>query len=100
MKQSQRIDCLSPPEFHTLRGGMDNYDEEDGLDYGDDDKAYGEDWDAEDEVESYGDESEDAIISLHSNEEEDSKLASVSNTRKKRILRKLVASLLYLCISG
>ena len=79
---------------------MDNYDEEDGLDYGDDDKAHGEDWDAEVEVESYGDESEDAIISLHNNEEEDSKLASVSNTRKKRILRKLVASLLYLCISG
>ncbi|XP_061985290.1 protein REGULATOR OF FATTY ACID COMPOSITION 3, chloroplastic [Populus nigra] len=84
-------DCPPPPEFHTLQGGMDNNDEEDGLDY-DDDEAYDEDLEVEAEV-VYGDEAEGSVsvISLHGYKEDDdgnnevrhSKFASASNTRKK-----------------
>jgi len=86
-------DCPPPPEFHTLQGGMDNNDEEDGLDY-DDDEAYDEDLEVEAEAEAvYGDEAEGSVsvISLHGYKEDDdgnnevrhSKFASASNTRKK-----------------
>ena len=82
-------DCPPPPEFQTLQGGMDNHDEEDGVDY-DDDEAYDEDWEAEAEV-VYDDEAEGSVISLHGYKEDDdgnnevrhSKFASASNTRKK-----------------
>ncbi|CAK7326298.1 unnamed protein product [Dovyalis caffra] len=93
-------DCPPPPEFHTLRGGMDDYDEEDGLDYDDDDnEADEEDWDAETEaeMEGYDDEMENGVISLNSNEEDDDsgnmdrhgKLAGASSSGKKRIPEKV-----------
>ncbi|XP_011019409.1 PREDICTED: uncharacterized protein LOC105122164 [Populus euphratica] len=86
-------DCPPPPEFHTLQGGMDNHDEEDGLDYDDNDndnEAYDEDWEAETEAVNDA-EAEGSVISLHGYKEDDdgknevrhSKFASVSNTRKK-----------------
>ncbi|KAJ6902735.1 hypothetical protein NC651_020270 [Populus alba x Populus x berolinensis] len=84
-------DCPPPPEFQTLQGGMDNHDEEDGVDYDDDDdEAYDEDWEAEAEA-VYDDEAEGSVISLHGYKEDDdgnnevrhSKFASSSNTRKK-----------------
>ena len=87
-------DCPPPPEFHTLQGGMDNNDEEDGLDYDDNDEAYDEDLEVEAEaVYGDGDEAEGSVsvISLHGYKEDDdgnnevrhSKFASASNTRKK-----------------
>ncbi|KAJ6902758.1 hypothetical protein NC651_020287 [Populus alba x Populus x berolinensis] len=64
-------DCPPPPEFQTLQGGMDNHDEEDGVDYDDDDdEAYDEDWEAEAEA-VYDDEAEGSVISLHGYKEDD-----------------------------
>jgi ribosomal protein S6 len=66
MKTDEAIteDCPPPPEFHTLRGDMDDSDEEDDI--GDDDdydnEDDGEDWDGEGEMDGYDDETEDGII--------------------------------------
>lgn len=83
-------DCPPPPEFHTLRSGMDDYDEEDDIDY--DDEVYDDDGDGveEVEVEGYDDDMEDGFIVTNrddngggGDEIRDNKLASVSNTRRK-----------------
>ena len=63
-------DCPPPPEFHTLRSGMDDDDEEEeDIDY--DDEEYDEDWDAEGEIDNYGDEDEDGIIIVNSDEDDE-----------------------------
>lgn len=66
-------DCPPPPEFHTLRAGMDDYDEEDDADFddNDDDVAYDEDCDDEGEVEGYDDDDElgDDIIIVNIDED-------------------------------
>lgn len=56
MKQDEAIteDCPPPPEFHTLRGGMD--EEDDKID------AEDEDWEDEDGLEDYDDDKENIII--------------------------------------
>ncbi|KAG5240247.1 REGULATOR OF FATTY-ACID COMPOSITION family protein [Salix suchowensis] len=96
MDEAITEDCPPPPEFHKLQGGMDNYDEEGGLDYDDDDgEASDEEWEAEAEV-VYVDETEGSVISLlgyrkddeGNNEVRHSKFASASNTGKKRIPEK------------
>jgi ribosomal protein S6 len=58
--EAETEDCPPPPEFHTLRAGMDDNDEEDDIDYDDEDD--GEDWDDEGEMDGYDDETEDGII--------------------------------------
>ena len=62
MKRDEAVteDCPPPPEFHTLRAGMDDNDEEVDIDYDDEDD--GEDWDDEGETDGYDDETEDGII--------------------------------------
>lgn len=44
-------DCPPPPEFHTLRGGMDDSDDDDE----EEDDEEDEDWDDEDDLEMAGD---------------------------------------------
>ncbi|KAJ6689842.1 hypothetical protein OIU85_006174 [Salix viminalis] len=96
MDEAITEDCPPPPEFHKLQGGMDNYDEEGGLDYDDDDgEASDEEAEAEAEV-VYVDETEGSVISLlgykkdddGNNEVRHSKFAIASNTGKKRIPEK------------
>jgi ribosomal protein S6 len=58
--EAETEDCPPPPEFHTLRAGMDDNDEEDDIDYDDEDD--GEDLDDEGEMDGYDDETEDGII--------------------------------------
>ncbi|XP_059457210.1 protein REGULATOR OF FATTY ACID COMPOSITION 3, chloroplastic-like isoform X2 [Corylus avellana] len=62
--EAETEDCPPPPEFHTLRAGMDDNDEEDDVDYDDDydNEEDGEDWDDEGEMDGYDDETEDGII--------------------------------------
>ncbi|KAF3969420.1 hypothetical protein CMV_006781 [Castanea mollissima] len=51
-------DCPQPPEFHTLRGDMDDYDkEEDDIDYDEEDEE-----DDIDEIDGHDDDLEDGII--------------------------------------
>ncbi|KAJ6429591.1 hypothetical protein OIU84_021068 [Salix udensis] len=102
MDEAITEDCPPPPEFHKLQGGMDNYDEEGGLDYDDDDgDASDEEAEAEAEAEAedevvYVDETEGSVISLlgykkdddGNNEVRHSKFASASTTGKKRIPEK------------
>ena len=53
-------DCPPPPEFHTLRGDMDDYDEEeDDIDYDEEDE---DDDDDDDEIDGHEDDFEDGII--------------------------------------
>lgn len=76
-------DCPPPPEFRTLRSGMDDdeEEEEDDIDY--DDEDFDEDWDAEGEIDDYGDDDEDGVIIVNSDEDEED---STSNfTGKSRI---------------
>ncbi|KAF8387685.1 hypothetical protein HHK36_026339 [Tetracentron sinense] len=82
--------CPPPPEFHTLRGVMD--DDED-IDYDDayDDEDDGEEWDDESELDlvGYNDDVEDDII-LVDDDENDGKdrnngSASVSKTGKRTL---------------
>lgn len=62
--EAETEDCPPPLEFHTLRAGMDDNDEEDDVDYDDDydNEEDGEDWDDEGEMDGYDDETEDGII--------------------------------------
>uniref|UniRef100_A0A2P2NI43 Uncharacterized protein n=1 Tax=Rhizophora mucronata TaxID=61149 RepID=A0A2P2NI43_RHIMU len=69
MDEAVTEDCAPPPEFHTLRAGMNYDEEEDDFDYdeGDffDDEAY------EGEVEGYDENTEDGIIEVDSYDNED-----------------------------
>ncbi|XVE82309.1 hypothetical protein DITRI_Ditri15bG0137900 [Diplodiscus trichospermus] len=84
-------DCPPPPEWHTLRSGGDDYDEEeDDEDYDDvyevdDDEDLGEDWEGEDD----GDIFEDGIIAGEDDYTEDSnnKLASRRNHKPEKVAR-------------
>ncbi|KAK7853975.1 30s ribosomal protein s6 [Quercus suber] len=56
-------DCPPPPEFHTLRGDMDDYDEEeDDIDYDEEDEYDDDDDDDDDEIDGHDDDFEDGII--------------------------------------
>lgn len=84
-------DCPPPPEWHTLRAGGDDYDEEeDDADYDvyevEDDEDLGEDWDGEDDSDIFEDNGvEDGIIAGKDDDIEDlnNKSASVANTGKR-----------------
>ncbi|XP_038719292.1 coiled-coil domain-containing protein 1 [Tripterygium wilfordii] len=69
MKADEAIteDCPPPPEFHTLRAGMDDDDEEDDVDYDEDDG------DVEYDDEEYGEEEVDGSID---DDDEDGVIAS------------------------
>ncbi|XVF28173.1 hypothetical protein REPUB_Repub15cG0006100 [Reevesia pubescens] len=90
-------DCPPPPEWHTVRAGGDDYDEEeDDVDHDDmyeveDDE---EDWDGEDDVDIFeDDDDEDAIIARNDDHIEDSnnKSASVGNTSRRNLKAEKVA---------
>ncbi|KAK9992041.1 hypothetical protein SO802_027026 [Lithocarpus litseifolius] len=54
-------DCPPPPEFHTLRGDTDDYDEEeDDIDYDEEDEE--DDIDYDDEIDGHDDDFEGGII--------------------------------------
>ncbi|KAJ8766405.1 hypothetical protein K2173_022464 [Erythroxylum novogranatense] len=78
-------DCPPPPEYHTLRGGADDYDDDDDFDYDEDDEVY-DDWDGEEEEGVYDEQLEDGVIFVGSDEYEDSsedknnRFARVRNT--------------------
>lgn len=68
-------DCPPPPEFHTLRAGVDDDSEEDEMDdYESEDEM---DWDDEDEdededeLDDYGDDIEDGVIVVNTVDDED-----------------------------
>lgn len=85
MKRDEAIteDCPPPPEFHTLRAAIDD-DEEEDLDYEDED--YDEDGDGEDEIGAFGDEEEDGIIFVNSDEEDEDRTRSLtSRTRINKL---------------
>lgn len=75
MKRDEAImeDCPPPPEFHTLRAAIDD-DEEEDLDYEDEDY----DEDGEDEI-GAGDEEEDGIIFVNSDEEDEDRTRSLTS---------------------
>ncbi|XWS53481.1 hypothetical protein CRYUN_Cryun10bG0004900 [Craigia yunnanensis] len=84
-------DCSPPPEWHTLRAGGDDNDEEEGVDYDDD---LGEDWDGEDDVDILEDDDvEDGIIAGNDDYIEDlnNKSASVGNTGRRNLKAEKVA---------
>lgn len=77
-------DCPPPPEFHTIRGGMDDGDddeEEDGdIEYDD------EDYDEDLEGDNYDDDTEDGIIIVNSDEEDgDDRSNNISRLSKAGI---------------
>ncbi|CBI22849.3 hypothetical protein VitviT2T_006155 [Vitis vinifera] len=77
-------DCPPPPEFHTLRAGTDDYDdEEDDVDYDDED-----DWDGEGEVDSnsYSDDVVDVIVPVNSDDREDKNVGR-RNLRAEKVGR-------------
>lgn len=81
-------DCPPPPEFHTLRSGMDDDDEEeDDIDY--DDEDYAEDWDEDGDidVDGYEDDIEAGIIPVDTEEDEDKNNNStrVSKRRERKL---------------
>lgn len=80
-------DCPPPPEFHTLRAGVDDDDsEEDDMDdYDSEDEM---DWDGEDELDDYGDEFEDGIIIVDSdNDDDDNKSKATKSAASNKGLR-------------
>ncbi|XP_040990987.1 glutamic acid-rich protein [Juglans microcarpa x Juglans regia] len=89
-------DCPPPPEFHTLRAGTDDYDEEEeDIDYDDaydyeDDK---EDWDGEGEegeMEDYDDETEDGIIAVKNeagDREHKNNISAIARNKGRKNLR-------------
>lgn len=103
-------DCPPPPEFHTLRAGMDDDGGEEGdeMDYNDtyEDEDDGEDWDdegdvaedwdhegddGEDDLESYDDDAEEDNI-IHVNGKENgrsNRTTNVSNLTKKKRAEKV-----------
>ncbi|KAF8039317.1 hypothetical protein BT93_B1757 [Corymbia citriodora subsp. variegata] len=77
-----------PPEFHKLRGGIDDgEDEMDDFEYEEEDEG-DESWDVEDEMDDFGDEEGDGIIMVKSDEDEEetksSELPSADNKGKSR----------------
>lgn len=71
-------DCPPPPEFHTLRAGVDDYSEEDDMDdYDSEDEM---DWDDEDGLDDYGDDIEDGIIIVNSDDDEDDSESKVTKS--------------------
>ncbi|KAF8394703.1 hypothetical protein HHK36_020920 [Tetracentron sinense] len=82
-------DCPPPPEFHTLRAGMDE-DEDEDTDFGDayDDEDDGEDLDDEEELDLVGDNDdvEDGIILVgDDNDDEKDKMVNVSKGAKRTL---------------
>lgn len=71
MKRDEAItkDCPPPPEFHTLRAGIDDddYEQEDeaDMDYDDEEEYDEEEWDGEDEIDG-----ENGIIIVNGDEDE------------------------------
>ncbi|OWM71079.1 protein WHAT'S THIS FACTOR 1 homolog, chloroplastic [Punica granatum] len=97
MKQDKAITEVQPPppEFHTLRSGMDDDNEEadgeieleyeDGEEYDDEDD---EDWDDEEgeDIDDY-DEDDDGVILLNADEEDGEVAGNKSSKSQKRSLR-------------
>ncbi|XP_030520689.1 glutamic acid-rich protein [Rhodamnia argentea] len=74
-----------PPEFHKLRGGIDDdgEDDMDDFEYEEDDEEE-ESWDVEDEMDDNGDEEEDGIIMVKSEEDEgETKTSTLPSAVKK-----------------
>ncbi|GLT98945.1 hypothetical protein SLE2022_164170 [Rubroshorea leprosula] len=79
-------DCPPPPEWHTLRAGADDYDEEE--DDADFDDVYEDDgdWDDEEDVDTYEEDdaiTEDGIIAENKDDDIKDWTASVGNTERK-----------------
>ncbi|KAF4371380.1 hypothetical protein G4B88_003850 [Cannabis sativa] len=70
-------DCPPPPEFHSMRSGMDDDDDED-LEI--DDEEYDEDWDAEGEFED-----DDGIIVVSDEDEEDRTSRSDAKSKTSKL---------------
>lgn len=97
MKQDKAITKVEPPppEFHTLRSGMDDYDEEmdneieleyeDGEEYEDEDDEGWDDEEGED-IKDYG-EDDNGIIFINADEEDGESSSSKSSKSGKRSLR-------------
>lgn len=84
-------DCAPPPEFHTLRAGMDDEEEEEeDLDYDDtyDDEDYDESWDGESEMEVYDDDMEDGIIIMNSDDMNDDSACVNGEGKRNRLKEK------------
>lgn len=84
-------DCPPPPEFHTLRAGMDDEEEEEeDLDYDDtyDDEDYDESWDGESEMEVYDDDMEDGIIIMNSDDMNDDSAYVNGEGKRNRLKEK------------
>lgn len=78
-------DCPPPPEFHTLRAGVDADSEEDDMDdYDSEDEM---DWDDEDELDDNGDDIEDAIIIVNGDDENSESKATKSAATGSKGLR-------------
>lgn len=95
MKRDEAIteDCPPPPEFHTLRAGMDDdEEEEDDLDH--DDEYYDEEWDGEGEIDEYGNEDGDGVIFVNSDEEDEDRTSSsktrINKLRAEKVARQVV----------
>ncbi|XP_062108846.1 protein REGULATOR OF FATTY ACID COMPOSITION 3, chloroplastic [Humulus lupulus] len=71
-------DCPPPPEFHSMRSGMEDDDEDEDIEY--DDEEYDEDWDAEGEIED-----EDGIIIVSDEDEEDSTSKSGGKSKTSKL---------------
>uniref|UniRef100_A0A803Q4P1 J domain-containing protein n=1 Tax=Cannabis sativa TaxID=3483 RepID=A0A803Q4P1_CANSA len=76
-------DCPPPPEFHSMRSGMDDDDDED-LEI--DDEEYDEDWDAEGEFED-----DDGIIVVSDEDEEDRTSKSDAKSKTSKLKAEKVA---------
>ncbi|XP_030508343.2 protein REGULATOR OF FATTY ACID COMPOSITION 3, chloroplastic [Cannabis sativa] len=76
-------DCPPPPEFHSLRSGMDEDDDED-LEI--DVEEYDEDWDAEGEFED-----DDGIIVVSDEDEEDRTSKSDAKSKTSKLKAEKVA---------
>ncbi|TYK02967.1 putative dual specificity protein phosphatase [Cucumis melo var. makuwa] len=70
-------DCPPPPEFHTLRAGVDDDDDNEEDDMDDYNSADEMDWDDEDELDDYDDGFDDGIIIVDSDNDDTSKIEVV-----------------------
>lgn len=80
-------DCPPPPEFHTLRAGMDDEEEDEGYDDAQEDE---DEWDGDDEVDSngYGDNAIDVIVPVPENSDRrEDKNSGRRNMRAEKVRR-------------
>lgn len=83
-------DCPPPPEFHTLRSGMDDDDDDEEEDDYDDEydiEDWDEDEDGDGDLDGYEDGTEDDSIILKSEEDEDknNNITKLSKTGDRKL---------------